>query len=259
LTHNTDLYTQHARHLPQLEAHSWLLYIDGTTERPLTLDYNTLLGMPAESRQSFHVCGAHTPTENRAQVAHWRGVPLSALLRRVQPTADTVWINIHSADGYATSIPIDLSSDALLATHLNGRQLPPEHGFPLRLVLPSHYGYKQPKWITHIVPGATPVSSPSEQIGWSPAGTQQPTVTVSKKRLSCSLGETIQLKGYTNGDSVDIALGGTWNPAAVNGFAWHTTWQPPTPGTHLLRARARTESAFTPVTLRPTIEITVYS
>jgi DMSO/TMAO reductase YedYZ molybdopterin-dependent catalytic subunit len=82
----------------------------------------------------------------------WQGVPAAELLAAV-PAADAVTHVMVWADyGYSANLPMNVfaAADTLLATHLNGTELSPDRGFPVRLVVPSRYSWKSVKWVRAI-------------------------------------------------------------------------------------------------------------
>jgi DMSO/TMAO reductase YedYZ molybdopterin-dependent catalytic subunit len=84
-------------------------------------------------------------------VAEWRGVPLAALLERagLRPSAVDVLVSGLDTPVIERPIPVEvaLQPDTLIATHMNGEPLPPDHGFPARLIVPGHIGMANIKWI----------------------------------------------------------------------------------------------------------------
>ena len=105
-------------------------------------------------------------------LARWRGVPLSAVLERAGVRPDAVDVmpegldNRVSADGadqghVRRPLPIAKAlDDALLAFEMNGEELPPDHGFPARIVVPGWIGVASIKWVGSIEVSSTPLSSP---------------------------------------------------------------------------------------------------
>jgi len=87
--------------------------------------------------------------------AEWEGVILADVLEAAGGVAPgAVEVRFDAADGYARSLPLDtaLLPTTLLVTHMNGQPLPPEHGAPVRLVVPRWYGMAAVKWLTRISP-----------------------------------------------------------------------------------------------------------
>jgi len=95
--------------------------------------------------------------------ACWGGVRLSDVVRELFPKScsedvlDSLHVTFEGLDGYSTSTPLryvlDPANDCLLATHMNGSPLPPDHGFPARAVLPGITGARQVKWVSNITVG----------------------------------------------------------------------------------------------------------
>jgi DMSO/TMAO reductase YedYZ molybdopterin-dependent catalytic subunit len=82
----------------------------------------------------------------------WRGVPAAELLRAVPPAAAATHVMIWADFGYGANLPLDVfaAPETLLATHRDEKELTPEQGFPVRLVVPSRYGWKNVKWVRAI-------------------------------------------------------------------------------------------------------------
>jgi len=82
----------------------------------------------------------------------WEGVPAAELLTSVPPAAAATHVMIWAEFGYGANLPLDAFSapDTLLATHRDGKELTPEQGYPMRLVVPSRYGWKNVKWVRAI-------------------------------------------------------------------------------------------------------------
>jgi DMSO/TMAO reductase YedYZ molybdopterin-dependent catalytic subunit len=117
------------------------------------VDRTDLDGLPdREQRSDFHC----VTTWSRRDV-RWSGVPFrdlhEQLLRpRVDPSGAARFIRFRGVDGYADTLPLDdlLADNVLLALGLDGAPLPLEHGAPVRLVTPDHYGYKNVKHLARI-------------------------------------------------------------------------------------------------------------
>jgi hypothetical protein len=102
----------------------------------------------ADLPQSRVTTDLHCASGWSVQNLHWEGVQAATLLERFPPPAGTVGILVYAEYGYSANVRIaDLLQPAtLLATRLNGEQLPREHGYPVRLVVPHLYAHKSPKW-----------------------------------------------------------------------------------------------------------------
>jgi DMSO/TMAO reductase YedYZ molybdopterin-dependent catalytic subunit len=163
---------------PRLELGTYRLRIDGAVRRPLSLSYQELRDMPSETRAAILECAGNDRVFLVPQVAgaqwelgavgnaEWTGVPLGALLERAGLDEDVCEIVLEGADrgtpaeqpvppgqiSYARSLPRDKSMqrDVLIAYRMNGRDLPLDHGYPVRAIVPGHYGMASVKWLTHI-------------------------------------------------------------------------------------------------------------
>jgi DMSO/TMAO reductase YedYZ molybdopterin-dependent catalytic subunit len=79
----------------------------------------------------------------------WEGIPTRALLEYVTPSAEAKFVMVHSEYGYSTNLPLAdfFADDALFALKHDGQDLTPEHGYPVRLVVPRLYAWKSAKWV----------------------------------------------------------------------------------------------------------------
>ncbi len=167
-------------HFPaaKLDLASYQLRIAGAVRNPLSLSYRQLREMPFETRVATLECAGNgrvflVPPVAGAQWelgavgnAEWTGVPLAALLDRTGLEDDACEIVLEGADrgtpkeepvppgtiSYARSLPREkaMQRDVLIAYQMNGRDLPLDHGYPVRAVVPGHYGMASVKWLTHI-------------------------------------------------------------------------------------------------------------
>jgi DMSO/TMAO reductase YedYZ molybdopterin-dependent catalytic subunit len=82
----------------------------------------------------------------------WLGVLAAEILRAVQASDRATHVMVWADFGYGANLPLDVfgAADTLLATHRDGRELSPEQGYPVRLVVPSRYGWKNVKWVRAI-------------------------------------------------------------------------------------------------------------
>lgn len=79
----------------------------------------------------------------------WEGIPTRALLDHVTPAPEAKFVMVHSEYGYSTNLPIEdfFADDALFALKHDGQDLAPNHGYPVRLVVPRLYAWKSAKWV----------------------------------------------------------------------------------------------------------------
>ncbi len=132
--------------VPRVEAREWTLEVRGAVERPIRLTWNELMALP----QREVVCDIHCVTQWSRLDNRFVGVPVSEILRRAEPEPDASHVLVHAPDGWSSNLPTgDLLREGVLLAHSHdGRPLEPEHGGPLRLVVPHLYFWKSAKWVT---------------------------------------------------------------------------------------------------------------
>ena len=170
ITRNADFYILQIGAPAVLDAKTWRLAITGLIEKqmpPLQLADITAMES-VEAMRTLKCIGDPIGTEQMSN-AHWKGVRLRDLLEQVVPKPDAKVVVFRCADGYHTAIPLEdaMREETLLAYEMNGVPLPTEHGFPIRLLNPGHYGTKNPKWIVNIQLAAAHESY-WEKRGWDP-------------------------------------------------------------------------------------------
>ena len=113
-----------------------------------------LLDLPLDEHHITLTCVSNPVGGDLVGNATWLGYPVRELLRRAKPHKDADMVLSHSIDGFSASTPIEAlldDRDSLLAVGMNGSPLPPEHGFPARLVVPGLYGFvSATKWVTEL-------------------------------------------------------------------------------------------------------------
>jgi DMSO/TMAO reductase YedYZ molybdopterin-dependent catalytic subunit len=169
LTPNRDFYVTSYGGTPNVDASRWSLKIHGLVQRPLTLTYPDITRMPSIRRVLTLECIGNPPDGDAIGNAEWTGLELKPLLDRAGVRANAVYAAMRAADGYYTGIPVSelMRDENWLVYRMNGKPLPPEHGFPLRIFIPGKYGMKQPKWLTEIELVDKPFIGYWEARGWS--------------------------------------------------------------------------------------------
>ena len=152
--------------IPRLSPLTWRLEVGGLVGHPLDLTLDDLRARQKMEVASVHQCAGSPlrPDEPSQRVCNvvWGGVALSTILKEadVRPEAEFMWsqgADSGKFDGvecghYIKDIPCSRAGcDVLLAYEMNGEPLRPEHGFPLRLVVPGFYGTNSVKWLTSII------------------------------------------------------------------------------------------------------------
>jgi DMSO/TMAO reductase YedYZ molybdopterin-dependent catalytic subunit len=126
----------------------WDLKIYGLVAKPITYTFNELMQFsPYETNNDIHCVTGWSKLDNG-----WEGVSTQTLLKEVSPLSEAKFVIIHAEEGWSTNIPIeDFARDTSLLAHShNGKPLTPEHGYPLRVVIPHLYFWKSAKWVRGI-------------------------------------------------------------------------------------------------------------
>ena len=125
----------------------WTLKIGGMVKIPVSLLYEDLFQFKIVTQKSRLKC-----VECWSAKAQWVGFSFKELIEKVQPDPAAKYVYFQSADSYYESYPLSelIQPRVLMVLRMNGKPLSPEHGFPLRLIAPFKYGYKNIKYITNI-------------------------------------------------------------------------------------------------------------
>jgi DMSO/TMAO reductase YedYZ molybdopterin-dependent catalytic subunit len=135
----------HAGTVPQTDLASWDFKVFGEVEEPLTLGYDELQALPqTEITVDIHCVTRWSRFDTGFKGVHWREL---AKLVRSRQTAR--YVLAHAEQGFTSNVPLEALEDdnALIAWEADGEPLEPEHGWPLRLVVPSRYFWKSAKWL----------------------------------------------------------------------------------------------------------------
>jgi len=130
-----------------VNAQEWGLAVTGMVKHKLALGYEDLFGFPRVSQVSRLKC-----VECWSAKAKWEGFRFQDLVDRVQPDPKAKYVTFQSADSYYESYALEelLRPRVLMVLRMNDQPLSRDHGFPLRLIAPFKYGYKNIKYITQI-------------------------------------------------------------------------------------------------------------
>jgi DMSO/TMAO reductase YedYZ molybdopterin-dependent catalytic subunit len=282
--------------IPAVDPESWRLEIGGSVERPLELSLEELRGLAASTRTVTIECAGNgralleprplsQPWLTEAiGTAQWTGVPLAALLERAGLQDDVIEILFTGLDRgveggveqrFERSLPRAeaLGGDPLLAYEINGVPLPPQHGFPLRLVVPGWYGMAHVKWLGSITALSEPFEGYQQKVGYrlyeredeegtaltrmSPRSlTIPPGIPefFSRERFvetgPCRL-EGRAWSGWGRIERVEVSVddGASWNDANLEDQpdesawrGWDYEWDASVPGSYVISSRA-TDSA----------------
>jgi DMSO/TMAO reductase YedYZ molybdopterin-dependent catalytic subunit len=138
----------HAGSVPHIDLETWDFHVWGEVEREVRLSWEELNALPRTAHiQDIHCVTRWSKFDMPFEGIHWR-----ELERLVQPRPSARYAVAHAEQGFTANVPVSFVRDehALLATHANGAPLAPEHGWPLRLVIPGKYFWKSAKWLRGI-------------------------------------------------------------------------------------------------------------
>ena len=279
--------------IPAIDAATWRLEVGGSVERKLSLQLDDLRSRPRRTMPVTLECAGNgrarlfprpisQPWLNEAVgTAEWTGTPLAGVLEEAGVRPGTVEFIFTGADhgiekgyehDYARSLTLAeaMRPEVLLAYEMNGRPLEPQHGFPLRLLVPGWYGMTHVKWLARIEAVMKPFEGYQQKVAyWYKSGPDDPGTPVSRirprallvppgfpefltRRRTVDRGRiTIRGRawsGMASVSKVELCVDGAWKDASLGPplgqFAWRAwscEWDA-TPGDHVLRCRAADEA-----------------
>jgi DMSO/TMAO reductase YedYZ molybdopterin-dependent catalytic subunit len=283
--------------IPHVDLETWRLSLDGRVEAELSLGIEDLRGLPAHEVVATMECAGNgrarlTPRPisqpwllEAVGTGRWRGVRLSDLLDRAGVADDAVEVlftgldrGIENGETQRFQRSLTLAdarrADVLLAYELNGGPLPPQHGFPLRLLVPGWYGMTNVKWLTRVTLLAEPFTGyqqargyhlrqtddePGEPLSWmAPRALMVPPGIpefMTRTRTLTTGTWTLEGRAWSGqaplaGVEVSTDDGATWEAARVEDAElgrwawqhWSYDWAAAEPGEHVLCCRARDEA-----------------
>jgi DMSO/TMAO reductase YedYZ molybdopterin-dependent catalytic subunit len=298
LTPSARFFVRNHTSTALVDAASWRLRIFGSgLRRPngIELSLRDLRRLPSESRAAFIECAGNgrsffasqqgTPASGSqwklgaVGVAHWRGAPLREVLARAGISRRAVDVMPQGLDPTVVTNGVDTGhvrrplpvakalDDVLVAYEMNGKPLPPDHGFPVRLVVPGWVGIASIKWLGQIEVSDQPLFSPWNTTQYRMVGPDYPADSppLTKQQVKSAFelpwdavlpaGRRLTLHGRSwSGDRpikhVDVRIDGDggpglWRRARLHGpnlpqawVRWSIEWRPRGPGSYGLLARA---------------------
>jgi DMSO/TMAO reductase YedYZ molybdopterin-dependent catalytic subunit len=232
----------------------WRLELTGLINSPGTYTYEEFTRLPSISRAVTLECIANGVGGHLISTAIWQGVTFRSLLEKHGGAqSNAKYVVFYSVDGYTVSQPLEevLAVDALLAFRMNGEQLPTRHGYPLRALLPSHYGEENPKWLTRIELSEEFVGGLYSDQGWSngqlhttsridwPFGTMPLTSTIGIKGIAFAGGRGIEKVEVSTDSGVTWADAQLTPPLSQDAWVfWTYQWHPTARGVYTMVVRA---------------------
>ena len=131
--------------VPRVDLATWRFEVRGAVERPLSLSWDELLALPRRET----ACDIHCVTRWSRYDNMFEGVPVQEVLAHAGVKPGAAYVLVHAEQDFTTNLPLmDLDQPAnLLALSHNGEPLTPEHGGPVRLLVPHLYLWKSAKWV----------------------------------------------------------------------------------------------------------------
>src|SRR5215472_10949595 len=178
LTPTESFYVRTHFPVPEIDRDAWWVRVEGAVENPFAINYEQLVELESVTIPVTLECAGNNrsfldPKVKGVQwrlgavgTAEWTGVPLSTLLDRAIPKSNACEVILEGIDRgmledpksppgelkFARSIPVEKARrDVLLAYKMNGKDLPPEHGFPVRAIVPGWYAMASIKWLQRII------------------------------------------------------------------------------------------------------------
>jgi DMSO/TMAO reductase YedYZ molybdopterin-dependent catalytic subunit len=135
----------HAGTVPKVDLATWDFRIWGEVDNPIRLSWDELKELPStEVTVDIHCVTRWSRFDTTFRGVHWRD-----LAELVQPKPSAAFVVAHAEQGFTANLPLEAveADDALVAYDADGEPLTPDHGWPLRLMVPSRYFWKSAKWL----------------------------------------------------------------------------------------------------------------
>jgi DMSO/TMAO reductase YedYZ molybdopterin-dependent catalytic subunit len=294
LTPTESFYVRTHFPIPKIDRDAWWLHVEGNVENPFAINYEQLRDLESATVPVTLECAGNNRSFLEPKVkgvqwglgavgtAEWTGVPLSILLERAGVKATAREVILEGADGgiledpksppgklhFARSIPLEKAhSDVLLAYKMNGEELPPQNGFPVRAIVPGWYAMASIKWLQRIIVTDQPFTGYYQTMDyayWKTRAEVAELAPLTEMQVKAEIakpaeGETVAANSSvrvhgaawtSDGEITKVELstdgGTTWNQANLLGESkpnawrlWEYQWQTPSqPGKQILIARA---------------------
>ena len=292
--------------IPKIDRDAWWLHVEGEVEKPFAINYEELVELESRTIPVTLECAGNNrdflePKVKGVQwglgavgTAEWTGVPLLVLLDRAVVRSNAREVVLQGADcgmlddpksppgelTYARSIPVSKArADVLLAYKMNGSELPSQHGFPVRAIVPGWYAMASVKWLQRIIVTDKPFTGYYQTLDyayWRRRGDIGELTPVAEMQIKAEIakpaqGETVPANSSirvhgaawtSDGEITKVELstdgGSTWNEANLLGESkpnawrlWEFNWKTPSvPGKKTLVARATDSLGQTQPALR---------
>ena len=153
---------------PRVDTAKWTLTLEGLVKTPVSFTWDELRQLPSRE----FVVDIHCVTKWTKLDTNWKGVTIDTLLEKVELDPKAACITAYSYGGYTTNLPLPevLNGQAFVAYEYDGKPIAPEHGGPVRLVVPGLEFWKSAKWLKGIRFMESDKSGFWEQLGYNNHG-----------------------------------------------------------------------------------------
>jgi DMSO/TMAO reductase YedYZ molybdopterin-dependent catalytic subunit len=294
ITPTKSFYVRTHFPIPKIDRDAWWLHVEGEVEKPFAIDYEELLKLESLTVPVTLECAGNNRNFLEPKVkgvqwglgavgtAEWTGAPLSVLLNRAVVRSSAREVILEGADHgmlddpksppgelrFSRSVSLEKARrDVLLAYRMNGNDLPPEHGFPVRAIVPGWYAMASIKWLQRIIVTDQPFAGYYQTLDysyWKRRGDVAELSPVTELQIKAEIAKpaqsdkvpansTVRIHGaaWASGDEivrVEVSTdgGSTWKEATLLGESkpnawrfWEFNWKTPTvPEKQTLVARA---------------------
>jgi len=244
---------------PSVDASAWSMSLTGMVANPKTYSIEDVRNLPKVEEYDTFICVSNLINGGLISNAKWGGVRLSDLFADAGGVSSgAAYVVFYSVDGYSVGVPLARAMDpsSMLAYEMNGIELPQNHGYPLRAVIPGLYGMMSAKWVRQVALADSVHLGFWQTRGWTNDATVQTvafirvpgdgaTVSLSKNGGSVVIGG-FAFAGDRGIAKVEVSVdgGNTWQEAALKPPAsdlawvlWAFEWAPE-PGNYVVYARA---------------------
>jgi DMSO/TMAO reductase YedYZ molybdopterin-dependent catalytic subunit len=257
--------------IPKIDKSKWRLRIEGEVEEPFEINFDELAKLESKTIPAMLECAGNSRSFLEPKVkgvqwrvggvgnAEWTGVPLSIFLDRAGVKSAAREIILEGADrgkledpksprgemNFARSIPLEKARDVLLAYKMNGEEIPQEHGFPVRAIVPGWYAVASIKWLQRIVVTDKPFNGYYQTLDyafWKRRGDNAELTAISEMQVKAAIfdpgeGETVPINSnvpvrgaaWSASEIAKVEVstdgGSTWATAKLIGESKPNAWR----------------------------------
>ncbi len=262
ITANEDFYVTSYDLTPAIDREQWSLRIGGMVKHARAWSFEDLMKQPQTKMVATLECIGNTVGGYSIGTAEWEGVKLNHLLDEAGIDPRAFDLVLRGADDYSDSFPLSraLEDDVLLATTMNGVPLPPDHGYPARVIVPGIYGMKHVKWLTGLELVDYDYKGHWQQQSWSDTALVKLSSRIDlpgDRELITTPHYTIKGIAYNGRRTiraieVSTDAGKTWNTGTLlpkrspqTWTPWSYQWPIPKAGEYTIMARATNDRGLT--------------